>query len=179
MFKPVARHLLAPALLVLLCSAPAQSQAQSAAQSAAPSATQSNGADIYSAAELAVRSAALQAKAMIAPNGQAGGKLDTYPPNDFTMLTYRSQNGVVEQHANYDDVFVVLDGDATIVTGGTGQNMHPTGKGEQQGTSIVGGKTTKLGKGDIIHISINVPHQLFIEKGHHFTYYVVKIKQVD
>ncbi|MHB1700661.1 MAG: hypothetical protein ACYCSN_11130 [Acidobacteriaceae bacterium] len=171
MFKPIARHLLAPALLVLLCSAHAQSQAQSA--------TPSNGADIYSAAELAVRSAALQTKAMTTPNGQAGGKLGTYPPNNFTMLTYRSQNGVVEQHANYDDVFVVLDGDATIVTGGTGQNMHPTGKGEQQGTSIVGGKTTKLGKGDIIHISINVPHQLFIEKGHHFTYYVVKIKQVD
>lgn len=167
MLKSVASYLLAPALLVFACSAHAQPQAQS------------NGADIYTSADLAARAAALQTKAMAAPNGQAGGKLETYPPNNFTMLTYRSQNGNVEQHANFDDVFVVLDGDATIVTGGTGQQMHPTGKGEQQGTSIVGGKTTKLAKGDIIHISAKVPHQLFIEKGHHFTYFVVKIKQAD
>lgn len=140
---------------------------------------QSNGADIYSAADLAARGAQLQAKAMTAPNGQAGGKLETYPPNDFTMFTYRSQNGVVEQHANYDDIFVVVDGDATLVTGGTAQGMHPTGKGEMQGTAIVGGKSTKIAKGDIMHISINVPHQLFIEKGHHFTYFVVKIKQTE
>lgn len=163
MMKFAARALFAPALLVLASVAYAQS----------------NPADIYSSADLASRAAELQTKAMAAPNGQAGGKLDTYPPNDFTMLAYRSQNGVVEQHADYDDVFFVLDGDATLVTGGTPQGLHTTGKGESLGTSIVGGKSTKISKGDVIHISINVPHQLFIEKGHHFTYFVVKIKQVE
>lgn len=137
----------------------------------------SSGADIHTASDLQVRAEKLQDEAAKAPNGQAGGTLEKYPPNDFTMLTCRTQNGVVEVHANYDDVFVVLDGDATLVIGGEIQNAKPTGGGETRGTSLVGGKSTRLAKGDIIHISYNVPHQLFIPKGHHFTYYVVKIKQ--
>jgi uncharacterized RmlC-like cupin family protein len=33
----------------------------------------------------------------------------------------------------------------------------------------------KLGVGDVVHIPVKVPHQLLVEPGKQFTYFVVKV----
>jgi quercetin dioxygenase-like cupin family protein len=41
----------------------------------------------------------------------------------------------------------------------------------------VGGTSHKLAAGDVVHIPANTPHQLLVEPGTQFTYFVVKVNQ--
>jgi mannose-6-phosphate isomerase-like protein (cupin superfamily) len=69
-------------------------------------------------------------------DGSASETLKEYPQH-FTMLLFRSRDGAVEQHENFADLFVVLDGRATLVTGGTISGAETIGPGEIRGVSIV------------------------------------------
>lgn len=95
--------------------------------------------------------------------------------NHYTMVAYREATGSSEVHEHEADVFVVEDGTATIVTGGKVVNPKTQKPGEIRGTSINGGERHTLATGDIIHIPAGTPHQLLIEKGKPFTYFVVKV----
>ena len=95
--------------------------------------------------------------------------------NHYTMLAYREATGSSEVHEHEADIFVIEDGAATIVTGGVMVNPKPQEPGEIRGTSITGGERHKLATGDVIHIPAGTPHQLLIEKGKPFTYFVVKV----
>jgi mannose-6-phosphate isomerase-like protein (cupin superfamily) len=95
--------------------------------------------------------------------------------NHYTMLARREATGSAEVHAHEADIFVVEGGAATLVTGGKVVNGHTEKPGEIRGSSIEGGERHPLAKGDIIHIPAGVPHQLLIEKGEPFTYFVVKV----
>jgi mannose-6-phosphate isomerase-like protein (cupin superfamily) len=112
----------------------------------------------------------------IRTTGSAAETLEKYP-NHFTMLTVRTASGGAEVHEHYADLFWVIDGDATLITGGTVLNPTGAGSGETRGTELTGGSRQKLSKGDVVHISPNTPHQLLITKGHNFTYFVVKVKE--
>jgi mannose-6-phosphate isomerase-like protein (cupin superfamily) len=90
-------------------------------------------------------------------------------------VSHREKDGVVEQHAHKDDVMVVQTGEGTLVVGGKGLNMHATGPGEQQGSSIEGGTKFHVSVGDVIHIPAGVPHQFFVATGTQITYTLVKI----
>ena len=70
----------------------------------------------------------------------------------------RSEAGQVEFHAKDTDVFYIVSGSATFVTGGTMVGGKTTGPGEIRGTSITGGETRKLAKGDVIVIPDSVNH---------------------
>lgn len=67
-------------------------------------------------------------------------------------LSLRGESGGAEVHAHFDDVMVVLDGSATLVTGGTVVDARTEGNGEEKGTAIKDGITHKVMKGDILHI---------------------------
>lgn len=84
--------------------------------------------------------------------------------------------GVVELHTRDTDVFYIVQGDATFVTGGEGTNMHEVSPGEWRGKSIAGGTPHHLEAGDIIVIPNGVPHQFTSVNGT-FLYFVVKITQ--
>ena len=73
------------------------------------------------------------------------------------------------------DIFVVQNGAATLIVGGDMVDAKTTSPGEIRGTSINGGERVKLGAGDVIHIPANTPHQLLIEAGGKFTYFVIKV----
>jgi mannose-6-phosphate isomerase-like protein (cupin superfamily) len=45
------------------------------------------------------------------------------------------------------------------------------------GTSITGGVESKLGAGDIVTIPAKTAHQLKLDPGKEFTYFVVKVTQ--
>lgn len=92
-----------------------------------------------------------------------------------TILAFRDRDGKPELHQQFGDVFVVLQGTATLVTGGTIVGSTTTAPGEIRGTSIDQGIRKKLQEGDIAHIPAGVPHQVVLDAGGTFTYFVVKI----
>ena len=100
-------------------------------------------------------------------------------PRHFTMLSFRSSNGVVEFHENFADLFVVLDGRATLVTGGTMVGAVETDPGEKRGVSIKGGKRQVLRSGDVAHVPAGLPHQMLIANGDTFTAFVMKIREKE
>jgi mannose-6-phosphate isomerase-like protein (cupin superfamily) len=110
-------------------------------------------------------------------NGEAGKILQEYPGH-YTMLAYRETDGQAELHGKMADFFVVLDGSATLVTGGTIVNPKSPRPDEVRGDEVQGGKSVKLGKGDVIHIPSNVPHQLLIPSGQSLTYFVIKVEEL-
>jgi mannose-6-phosphate isomerase-like protein (cupin superfamily) len=93
----------------------------------------------------------------------------------YTMLAYREATGSAEVHEKEADVFVAVEGSASILTGGKLVSPHTEKPGELRGTSIEGGERHALPQGSIIHIPAGTPHQLLIEKGQPFTYFVVKV----
>ena len=108
-----------------------------------------------------------------APSGNVSATLDKYPTH-FTMLSTRVKSGGAELHKKFADIFVVLDGEATEVTGGT--IIDPSGTGDEvRGTRVEGGTAQLLHKGDVITIAANTPHQTVLSPGKTFTYFVVKV----
>ena len=87
----------------------------------------------------------------------------------------REQSGMSEIHTKDADIVYVLDGTATLVTGGTPVNSKPIAADEFRGERIYGGETRLLSKGDVIIIPAGVPHW-FKEVTNPFLYYVVKAR---
>ncbi len=137
---------------------------------------QSGGANHYSAAKLRQMAQKLEQQATSDRAGIAAETLEKYPGH-FTMLTVRTSSGGAEMHARDADIFFIVDGDAGLTTGGTVVDAKTTAPGEIRGTKVEGGVTQQLGKGDVVHISPNTPHQMTIAKGHSVTYFVVKVHE--
>ena len=85
----------------------------------------------------------------------------------------REAPGMAEVHAFDTDIIYVLDGTATVVTGGDIVDGKTTATDEIRGASIRGGTTQRLSKGDVFVVPNGVPHQ-FTETTNPFLYYVVK-----
>jgi mannose-6-phosphate isomerase-like protein (cupin superfamily) len=102
----------------------------------------------------------------------AGGTFTTTPDYAVQMLK-RTAAGQVEVHTKETDIFYVVDGEATIVTGGTMIGGKETQPNQMRGTSIEGGETFHLKKGDSITIPAGVPHW-FKEVPQSIQYFTVK-----
>jgi mannose-6-phosphate isomerase-like protein (cupin superfamily) len=127
-------------------------------------------ADVYTRDDLG----AIQ-KRLAAKGGQfASEELQRYS-NHYTMVAYRSATGSSEVHEHEADVFFIVSGGATLVTGGRMVNPKEQKPGELRGTSIEGGEKKRIAAGDVMHIPAGTPHQLLVEKGSPITYFVVKV----
>jgi mannose-6-phosphate isomerase-like protein (cupin superfamily) len=82
----------------------------------------------------------------------------------------------VEIHAKDTDVFYIVDGSATFLTGGTAVDSKEMSPNEFHAKSITGGSEHHLTKGDIIVIPAGTPHQ-FLQVTNPFLYFVVKVTQ--
>ncbi len=131
-------------------------------------------ADHWSQAELLERAKHL--KELAAEKGNASEKLETYP-HHYTMLAFRNRSGGGEAHQNYADVFYILDGRATLITGGEVVDPKSTGPGETLGTSVKGGSRQELKAGDVVHIPASMPHQMVLADGDTVTYFVIKAEE--
>jgi mannose-6-phosphate isomerase-like protein (cupin superfamily) len=152
--------------LSITTAAPAQS---------GPAGTAAPGIDRRSSAAIDAQAATLLAQANNSPGGVASVTLEKYPGH-FTMLAVRTKSGGAEMHANWNDIFVVLDGEATEMTGGAIVDARPiSAAGETGGARLEGGIATPMRKGDVIHIDPNTPHQTILAPGKTFTYYVIKV----
>jgi mannose-6-phosphate isomerase-like protein (cupin superfamily) len=102
-----------------------------------------------------------------------GGNLVT--AKDLLVLgAHRTEAGHVEMHEKETDVFYIVEGDATFITGGKMIGGKLTKPGQWLGTDIQGGTVHHLSKGDVIVIPAGVPHW-YKEVPHSVTYYVVKV----
>jgi len=86
----------------------------------------------------------------------------------------RERDGQAEVHTRDTDILYVLDGTATLVTGGQVVNGKTIAQDEDRGEAIAGGQTRALVKGDVVVIPNGVPH-LFKNVTAPFLYYVVKV----
>ena len=87
----------------------------------------------------------------------------------------REKPGMAEIHTKDADIVYVLDGTATLVTGGAAVDAKVTEADELRGSSINGGEAHQLKKGDVIIVPAGVPHW-FKEVSSPFLYYVVKAR---
>jgi glc operon protein GlcG len=88
--------------------------------------------------------------------------------------SHRAEAGKVEVHTQDTDIIYVLEGSATLVTGGTvvdGKTLEPD---EIRGASIRGGNSREIKKGDLIIVPNGVPHW-FQKVSGPLNYYVVKV----
>jgi mannose-6-phosphate isomerase-like protein (cupin superfamily) len=86
----------------------------------------------------------------------------------------RTEAGQVEIHASDTDVFYIVEGSATFVTGGKAVDPKSTKPGEQLADKMTGGVAHHLTKGDVIVIPAGIAHQ-FTEVSGTFLYFVVKV----
>ena len=73
-------------------------------------------------------------------------------------LGYRASVGPATVHEREAEVFYVLDGSATMVTGGKLANGTRTNAENLSGTAIEGGASRPIAKGDFIMVPENTPH---------------------
>jgi mannose-6-phosphate isomerase-like protein (cupin superfamily) len=90
--------------------------------------------------------------------GSSGAKLGDYQSHN-SGLSLRSGSGGAEVHAHYDDIFVVTEGKATLISGGNAIDGKTDSDGETRGTGILNGKSQVIATGDIVHIPAGTPHQ--------------------
>jgi len=78
--------------------------------------------------------------------------------NGLIVLANRAMARGAEIHGNTNHIFIIVDGEATFVTGGTLMNPKNIGPGQTRGTGIEGGDTHHLSKGDVITVPAHTPH---------------------
>jgi mannose-6-phosphate isomerase-like protein (cupin superfamily) len=74
------------------------------------------------------------------------------------------------------DHFVVTEGEATLVVGGTVVNPKQTAPGETRGTAITGGKEYRMTTGTTITVPRGVPHWTVLKPGAHLRAVVFKLR---
>ena len=102
------------------------------------------------------------------PNLKVSGGYRTGP---YAPADYRPD---VEVHTSEADLFYVIDGDATLITGGTVVGGRTTAPGQIRGSKVEGGVSHHLTKGDVMWVPAGVPHW-FPEIPRPLSYLLVKV----
>ena len=87
----------------------------------------------------------------------------------------RDKPGEVEYHQHAVDVMHVVQGTATIITGGEMVDPREVSSGELRAARVEGGTEHELAPGDVLAIPSRVPHQ-FVGVSDPFLYFVVKVE---
>lgn len=101
--------------------------------------------------------------------------LDGNDRNYMVHTSRRDKPGLAEIHGLDTDIIYVVEGKATIVTGGTAVEAKEVAPNEIRGTRIEGGDTRQLSKGQVIIVPHNTPHW-FKEVNGEFLYYTIKVR---
>ena len=109
-------------------------------------------------------------------DGSASETLREYSRH-ATMLLFRSRDGQAELHENFADIFHVLEGRATLLTGGKLTGAETIAPGETRAVSIDGGTRQELRAGDTAHVPAGLPHQMLVSGDKSITCLVVKIQE--
>jgi mannose-6-phosphate isomerase-like protein (cupin superfamily) len=92
------------------------------------------------------------------------------------VLAQRRGAGEVEVHEKTNHVFIIVEGEATFMTGGTLVGAKNTAPGQIRAASMEGGQTYHLTKGDVITIPAKTPHWFKEVQSQTIAYYAVNIE---
>ena len=96
----------------------------------------------------------------------------------YTVIALRrTADGEAEVHAEWDDVMLIQEGAATLLSGGEVAGGRQTAPGELRGGQINGGARRELRAGDVVTVPAGVPHQILVGAGASITYLVVKVRR--
>jgi glc operon protein GlcG len=87
----------------------------------------------------------------------------------------REKPGEVEYHENTADIMHVVEGTATVVTGGALVDPRGVAPGELRAPQLDGGTAHELAAGDVLVVPAKVPHQ-FVDVSDPFLYFVAKVE---
>jgi mannose-6-phosphate isomerase-like protein (cupin superfamily) len=145
------RQSILAAVLVLTALVVAPRAQQSPAAGAAPAMTLfASSAEVTALAAKAKAEIKAGQPILVKPIVQAG----TYRAN----LEYRIAVGPASVHEQSAELFYVIDGSATVVTGGTLTEERRTNADNRTGVGISGGTPRRVAKGDVILVPENTAH---------------------
>ena len=97
--------------------------------------------------------------------------------NGLRVLAQRRGAGEVEVHEKTNHVFIIVEGEATFVTGGTLVGAKNTAPGQIRAENVQGGQTHHLTKGDVITVPAKTPHWFKEVPSKTIAYYAVNSDQ--
>jgi len=103
-----------------------------------------------------------------------GGPIVSDP--GLVVLAQRREAGPVECHDHTNHVFVMVEGEATLVVGGTMVDAKRTAPDQMRAPSLDGGTTYHMSKGDVITIPAKTPHWFKEVSTKTVAYYAVNIE---
>ena len=139
-------------MLVIALSVVACAETVSA-QAPAPAPTDRNKATHFTAADLQAALAKLPAD-----RPSSSVRVFTLDPYSVGVEQRQPRQQGAASHADRAELFFVIDGSGTMLTGGTITDGK-TGGVNTQGTTITGGTRIEFKKGDFIMVPSGVPHQ--------------------
>jgi mannose-6-phosphate isomerase-like protein (cupin superfamily) len=96
----------------------------------------------------------------------------------YTVIQLRrTSDGEAEVHEEWEDVMVVQEGAATLLSGGEVRGGRQTAPGEMRGGQISGGARRLLAPGDLVTVPAGIPHQMLLGPGQSITYLVLKVRR--
>ncbi|HEX9788584.1 MAG TPA: heme-binding protein, partial [Candidatus Binatia bacterium] len=139
------------------------------------------GARVFAAAAGSMKRAA--PKVSHFPAGQVKKAFEKGMPlieigNYKVHASHRDGPGLAEVHSHDTDIIYMLEGNATLVTGGAVADGKPIEPEEIRGKEIRGGEARRISKGDVIVIPQGTPHW-FKEVTGPINYYVVKVRSAN
>jgi hypothetical protein len=110
--------------------------------------------------------------------GSAGDAIREFPGYSMLLsVLLRSSDALMLEDVSV--VLVVLDGHATLVTGGTLERPKQVGPGEIGGEAIRGGSSRDLRAGDLVHMVAGTPHQLLLAGDKTISCLMVRVKEIS
>ena len=103
-----------------------------------------------------------------------GGPIVSDP--GLVVLAQRREAGPAEYHDHTNHVFVMVEGEATMVVGGTMVDAKRTAPDQMRAPSLEGGTIYHLSKGDVITIPAKTPHWFKEVSTKTVAYYAVNIE---
>lgn len=98
------------------------------------------------------------------------------PPTEHPVIGIRrTVPGRSELHANFTDVWYVIEGAGTLVTGGSIVGGIETAPGEIRGASTLAGNPRRIQKGEFAVIPAGTPHWISGIEGEEILCIVVKV----
>jgi mannose-6-phosphate isomerase-like protein (cupin superfamily) len=108
--------------------------------------------------------------------GSSGSTIEDYGSYKI-QLSVRTKSGGAEVHAHWNDVMIVEQGAATLITGGTVVDGKTSADGETHGAKIEKGESRAISPGDVVTVRAGTPHQLILAPGTVYSAVVVKIHE--
>ena len=92
-----------------------------------------------------------------------------------TGVVRRTIPTLAEEHAGWTDVWYIIRGEGTVVTGGSLEEPKTESAGELRGRGISGGVEHHVAPGDVLTVPAGVPHWVSKISSKEIVYLMVKI----